>query len=101
MARPSLHVTRLLKAGMGRLPYSASLTPVRAFTAAAPHLQRARTGLYDLHVKNGGKLVEFGGYDMPLSYGSVGQSELYLCSSKLIADKVVSSLSGQSFSRPK
>ena len=29
-----------------------------------------RTPLYDAHVEAGGKIVEFGGWDMPLNYGS-------------------------------
>ena len=29
-----------------------------------------RTPLYDAHVEAGGKMVEFGGWDMPLNYGS-------------------------------
>lgn len=33
----------------------------------------SKTGLYDFHVKNGGKMVPFGGYLMPLTYGHVGQ----------------------------
>lgn len=33
----------------------------------------SKTGLYDFHVKNGGKMVPFGGYLMPLTYGNVGQ----------------------------
>ncbi|SPO21019.1 probable GCV1 - glycine decarboxylase, subunit T, mitochondrial [Ustilago trichophora] len=33
----------------------------------------SKTGLYDFHVKNGGKMVPFGGYLMPLTYGTVGQ----------------------------
>lgn len=78
MTRPFLHAARLLRAGVDRTmlnPSRAISVPVRSFAIAAPLLQRARTGLYDFHVKNGGKMVPFGGYDMPLSYGSVGQSE--------------------------
>lgn len=33
----------------------------------------SKTGLYDFHVKNGGKMVPFGGYLMPLTYGDIGQ----------------------------
>ena len=29
-----------------------------------------RTPLYDLHVELGAKMVDFGGWDMPLNYGS-------------------------------
>ena len=29
-----------------------------------------RTPLYDMHVKLGAKMVDFGGWDMPLHYGS-------------------------------
>ncbi|KAN0065651.1 Aminomethyltransferase, mitochondrial [Thecaphora frezii] len=31
------------------------------------------TGLYDFHLKHGAKMVPFGGYLMPLTYGDVGQ----------------------------
>ncbi|KLO07245.1 glycine cleavage system T protein [Schizopora paradoxa] len=31
-----------------------------------------KTGLYDFHVENGAKMVEFAGYSMPLAYGDVG-----------------------------
>ncbi|KAF9006837.1 glycine cleavage system T protein [Hymenopellis radicata] len=34
-----------------------------------------RTGLYNYHVENGAKMVPFAGYEMPLSYGSIGQIE--------------------------
>lgn len=30
-----------------------------------------RTPLYEWHVKNGGRMVEFGGWDMPVQYGSI------------------------------
>ncbi|KAL0063502.1 Aminomethyltransferase, mitochondrial [Marasmius tenuissimus] len=33
----------------------------------------SRTGLYDFHLKNGAKMVPFAGFEMPLSYGDVGQ----------------------------
>ncbi|KAJ1031095.1 hypothetical protein NDA18_002314 [Ustilago nuda] len=33
----------------------------------------SKTGLYNFHVNNGGKMVPFGGYLMPLTYGEVGQ----------------------------
>ncbi|MBL4795162.1 MAG: glycine cleavage system protein T, partial [Pseudomonadales bacterium] len=29
-----------------------------------------KTALYDSHVKAGGKMVDFGGWDMPIHYGS-------------------------------
>lgn len=31
-----------------------------------------RTALYDLHVANGGKMVPFGGYSMPVQYADLG-----------------------------
>ncbi|KAF2156057.1 glycine cleavage system T protein [Myriangium duriaei CBS 260.36] len=36
----------------------------------------SRTGLYELHLKNGGKMVPFGGFEMPVQYNdlSVGES---------------------------
>ena len=38
-----------------------------------------RTALYDLHVELGAKIVEFGGWDMPLSYGTGTVTEHRAC----------------------
>lgn len=43
----------------------------RQFASAASGSLR-RTALYDLHVKEGGTMVEFGGFQMPVQYN--GQS---------------------------
>lgn len=51
---------------------SARISTPRLFHVAAARYA-ARTGLYDFHVQNEAKIVPFGGYDMPLSYGKVGQ----------------------------
>ncbi|KAJ3243869.1 hypothetical protein HDU78_011700 [Chytriomyces hyalinus] len=32
----------------------------------------SRTSLYDFHVRNGGKMVEFAGWDMPVQYSDLG-----------------------------
>lgn len=34
-----------------------------------------RTALYDLHVRNGGQMVPFGGYSMPVQYSDLGVGE--------------------------
>ncbi|KZW01292.1 glycine cleavage system T protein [Exidia glandulosa HHB12029] len=48
----------------------------RSISSTAPRFQTlSKTGLYDLHVAKGGKMVEFAGYSMPLLYGDVGQIE--------------------------
>ena len=48
-----------------------------ASTGSAP--AALKTCLYDFHVENGGKMVEFAGYSMPVEYSSVGiiQSHLH------------------------
>lgn len=57
-----------------RIPARAPLrTPARTFTASARWLAH-RTGLYDFHVNNGARMVEYGGYSMPLIYKSAGQA---------------------------
>ena len=43
----------------------------------SPELKR--TALYDLHVALGAKIVEFGGWDMPLSYGTGTVTEHRAC----------------------
>jgi hypothetical protein len=58
-----------------RAPFISQVGPMRCFTSTPYSQQHARTGLYDFHIKNEGKMVPFSGYDMPLSYGSVGQGE--------------------------
>lgn len=45
----------------------------RCFGGATASLQR--TPLYDYHVANGGKMVDFGGWDMPLQYKSLSIME--------------------------
>lgn len=46
-------------------------TPVRSYaTAFDPPLKK--TGLHDLHVRNGAKMVPFAGYSMPLQYPDLG-----------------------------
>ncbi|KAK6098287.1 hypothetical protein MT418_002330 [Batrachochytrium dendrobatidis] len=48
--------------------------------ASAPSSQR--TSLYDFHVKNGGKMVEFAGWDMPVQYSSLGVLDSHLWTRK-------------------
>src|SRR5579859_6359095 len=38
----------------------------------------SRTALYDLHVKNGGTMVEFGGFQMPVQYKGLSISDSVL-----------------------
>ncbi|KAJ3120985.1 hypothetical protein HK100_012564 [Physocladia obscura] len=42
----------------------------RRFATAANKL--SKTALYDYHVQNGGKMVEFAGYSMPVQYSNLG-----------------------------
>ncbi|KAL0954353.1 hypothetical protein HGRIS_003347 [Hohenbuehelia grisea] len=44
----------------------------RAYATASSSELR-RTPLYDFHVRNGAKIVDFAGWQMPLQYGEVGQ----------------------------
>jgi hypothetical protein len=53
-----------------------STVSVRSAPAVAGEKEILRkTGLYDFHVERGAKMVPFAGYEMPLSYGSVGAGE--------------------------
>ncbi|KAI9208694.1 uncharacterized protein BJ171DRAFT_595803 [Polychytrium aggregatum] len=45
---------------------------VRSFASAASSAELKKTALYDFHVKNGGKMVEFAGWAMPVQYSSLG-----------------------------
>ncbi|KAJ7031826.1 hypothetical protein C8F04DRAFT_1262471 [Mycena alexandri] len=61
----------LLRASLAvrRAPFHASF---RALSSGPPS-DLKKTGLYDFHVANAGRMVSFAGYLMPLSYGNVGQ----------------------------
>lgn len=50
------------------------------YFAASPGERPAlkRTPLFDLHVSNGGTMVDFGGYEMPLEYKGMGISDTAL-----------------------
>lgn len=68
---PPPNMLRLLRpTTIARLPATRCLA-----TSATP---LARTGLYDYHLKNAAKMVPFAGYEMPLSYGDVGQVASHL-----------------------
>ncbi|KAF5316704.1 hypothetical protein D9619_006801 [Psilocybe cf. subviscida] len=51
---------------------SSSRTPLVCRAYSTPAALK-RTGLYDFHLANKAKMVDFAGYSMPLSYGDVGQ----------------------------
>lgn len=44
----------------------------RNFAAHAGNDKAEHTALYDFHVKNGGKIVNFGGYALPVQYSDLG-----------------------------
>ncbi|GMK56360.1 hypothetical protein CspeluHIS016_0302000 [Cutaneotrichosporon spelunceum] len=46
---------------------------LRGLATSAPVYENKRTPLYQLNVDRGAKMVPFAGFDMPLSYGDVGQ----------------------------
>lgn len=61
-----------------RSPWLAKITsqPHCRQASTASDAELRRTSLYDLHVKNGGTMVPFGGYEMPVQYSdlSIGES---------------------------
>lgn len=57
-----------------RLPI-ARLRATRSYATGTP---LKRTPLYDLHVKNGAKLVPFAGFEMPVLYADLGLSESHI-----------------------
>ncbi|KAI0030161.1 hypothetical protein K488DRAFT_79769 [Vararia minispora EC-137] len=63
---------RLVPTLRRRIPSTSS--PCRTYaTGFESENPLRKTGLFDFHVSNGAKMVPFGGWSMPLSYGSVGQ----------------------------
>ena len=60
-------------------PQQGPLTQRRYASSSAEDSTLKRTGLYDLHVQHGGKMVPFGGFAMPVQYSdlSVGESHAW------------------------
>lgn len=63
-------------------------TPRRYSSETTPETPLRKTALYDLHVANGGKMVPFGGFYMPVQYEglSVGDSHKFTRSHASIFD---------------
>lgn len=61
----------LMKSSFGRVLRSST----RSYATGTP---MKRTPLYDLHVKNGAKMVPFAGFEMPVLYADLGLSESHL-----------------------
>ncbi|KAG1048498.1 hypothetical protein G6F43_009112 [Rhizopus delemar] len=61
-------------------PLSSSIQRVltKRFYAASVPSEIKKTALYDFHVKNGGKMVPFAGYYMPVQYDHLGISASHL-----------------------
>ncbi|WOO82300.1 putative aminomethyltransferase, mitochondrial [Vanrija pseudolonga] len=73
-ARSSSRATVVALERLAATPATGRLV-LRSLSTSAPAWadKLKRTPLYDFNVKNGGKMVPFAGWDMPLSYGDVGQ----------------------------
>jgi len=58
---------------------AAEAISVKRHFGATSAVKSAKTCLYDFHVANGGKMVDFAGYSMPVEYSSLGiiQSHLH------------------------
>ena len=54
------------------VPRALSLACSKMYATAAAPAELKKTKFYDFNVSKGGKMVEFGGYLMPLQFGSVG-----------------------------
>src|SRR5437667_12667727 len=48
---------------------------IRYNSSTTPDVSLQKTPLYDLHIANGGKMVPFGGFHMPVQYSSLSVSE--------------------------
>jgi hypothetical protein len=59
----------------GRLQQCVTPTAARCYTSSPSSESVSKTGLYDLHVSNGAKMVPFGGYMMPVQYSDLGVGE--------------------------
>ncbi|KIN01956.1 hypothetical protein OIDMADRAFT_103207 [Oidiodendron maius Zn] len=53
-------------------------TRIRHASTSTPPTELRRTSLYDVHVAHGGKMVPFGGFEMPVQYSSLGVSASHI-----------------------
>ncbi|TMW53677.1 hypothetical protein DOY81_001222 [Sarcophaga bullata] len=61
-----------------KLSLSSARIEQRYFASQASNDKAERTALYDFHVKNGGKIVNFGGYFLPVQYADQGISASHI-----------------------
>ncbi|KAH7100950.1 glycine cleavage system T protein [Auriculariales sp. MPI-PUGE-AT-0066] len=65
-----------LRCALAHTRVRAARPHARAFGTSMARLQELRkTGLYDMHVTNGGKMIPFAGYSMPLLYDPIGATD--------------------------
>nr|KAJ3421748.1 hypothetical protein HK105_002425 [Polyrhizophydium stewartii] len=65
-------VTAAAARAMLAKPAAARTLLLRSMASSAPAGPLKRTSLYDFHVKNGGSMVEFAGWEMPVQYSNLG-----------------------------
>jgi len=71
---PALTASPVLNNSSAR-EFHTSKTKFASQGAEIPHEPLGRTGLYNLHIQNGAKMVPFGGYEMPVQYSDLGVGE--------------------------
>ncbi|KAJ8656363.1 glycine cleavage system T protein [Lichtheimia ornata] len=70
--------TRLHRAPQSLLSIATRSVSQRFYAAAASEEKLKKTALYDFHVEQGGKMVPFAGYSMPVQYKNMGQLASHL-----------------------
>ncbi|CDH61042.1 glycine cleavage system protein t [Lichtheimia corymbifera JMRC:FSU:9682] len=70
--------TRLHRAPQSLLSIATRSVSQRFYAAAAGEEKLKKTALYDFHVEQGGKMVPFAGYSMPVQYKNMGQLASHL-----------------------
>ena len=79
---PELVALRMLRSSLSGSRVRLLAAPLRRHLAAAADAPLRRTPLYDSHIALGGKMVPFGGWEMPVQYdktekGSILKSHLH------------------------
>ncbi|KAI7873669.1 CG6415-like protein [Lichtheimia hyalospora FSU 10163] len=70
--------TRLHRAPQSLFSIATRSVSQRFYAAAAGEEKLKKTALYDFHVEQGGKMVPFAGYSMPVQYKNMGQLASHL-----------------------
>jgi hypothetical protein len=81
---PILYIVRIILLILGYLPFYIIHSNENYLTFLL-YLQLRKTPLFDFHVDKGGKMVDFAGWALPVSYPDLSHVESHLHTRKVVS----------------